>query len=278
MMKQCEIRYVNIDEEINLSPDMREQIRRNIAKDTLGIVNQISEDVTPSKTIYAKYIKRSIDLCVALIAIIATLPINVVLGIFTYFDVGRPVFFMQDRVGKDLKLFKIIKFRNMNNRTDKYGNLLPGKDRVTEFGKFVRKTSLDELLNFWSILKGDMSLIGPRPLVSAYTEAMSERHKKRYLVRPGLECPDIRSIYKERTWATQFENDVWYVENVCFQTDIKMFIALFKAVFNSKSSSMRGAAIRGSFMGYNADGTSINSQRVPAKYVEKENGEELQAV
>ena len=144
--------------------------------------------------------------------------------------------------------------------------LLPAKERVTKFGRFVRKTSLDELLNFWSILKGDMSLIGPRPLVDAYTNSMSDRHKQRYLVRPGLECPPRKGAFI-KSWGDQFENDVWYVENVSFVVDCKLVMMLVRMVFDKKSRAMRSSATRGSFVGYYRNGESINSKQVPERYV-----------
>ena len=165
------------------------------------------------------------------------------------------------------KTFTIVKFRNMTNATDENGNLLPAKERVTKMGEFVRKTSLDELMNFWSVFKGDMSLIGPRPLATNYTSRFSDRHKRRDAVRPGLECPFLTPADHKRTWTEQFENDIYYVENLSFKLDVRMVIALFKAVFERRSSSMRGAALRGSFVGYYADGSSINSKHVPEKYV-----------
>ena len=140
------------------------------------------------------------------------------------------------------KTFTLVKFRNMTNATDENGNLLPANQRVTKMGEFVRKTSLDELMNFWSVFKGDMSLIGPRPLATNYTSRFSERHKRRDAVRPGLECPFLTPSDHKRTWTEQFENDIYYVENLSFKLDVRMVIALFKAVFDRKSSSMRGAA------------------------------------
>ena len=153
----------------------------------------------------------------------------------------------------------------MTNETDEQGNLLPPAQRVTKFGRFVRKSSLDELMNFWSIFKGDMSLIGPRPLPFEYQDYYSERHRMRYAVRPGLECP-ILHPKESLTWADQFENDVYYVENVSFTLDLKMAFLLIKMVFSKKSSSMRGSAVRGSFLGYHRDGSSINSQMVEEHY------------
>lgn len=257
---------IDIDKGNTLRPEIRTLIREEI-KINIEQINQNDQAVCVRTNLYSKYIKRFFDIMISGTALLVLMPVNAVLAICAFFDVGRPIFFLQERVGKDMKKFKIVKFRNMNNKTDEFGNLLPGKDRVTKFGKFVRKTSLDELLNFWSILKGDMSIIGPRPLVSAYTDYLSDRHKMRYSVRPGLECPMIFAAEHGKTWADQFENDIWYVENISLLTDIKMMIALVKAVFNRKSSAARAEATRGSFMGYHPDGTSINSKCVPEEYI-----------
>lgn len=258
--------YIDIDKGETLQPEIRTRIREEIKKNVVQI-NQNDKAVCVSTNLYSKYIKRMFDIAIAGTALLVLMPVNAVLAICTFFDVGRPIFFLQERVGKDLKKFTLVKFRNMNNKTDEFGNLLPGKDRVTRFGKFVRKTSLDELLNFWSIFKGDMSIIGPRALVPAYTDYLSDRHKMRYSVRPGLECPMIFSSEHGKTWTDQFENDIWYVENVSLLTDIKMMIALVRAVFNRKSSAVRAAAVRGSFMGYHPDGSSIDSKYVPEQYI-----------
>ena len=259
---------VNIDEmqEFN-DPSMRVRLSGIIAADTLDTVNRNSKPAAPRKSFYTKYGKRMFDIVFSGCALIVTAPINLVLAVATFFDVGKPIFFRQERPGMNGKVFTIIKFRNMTNATDENGNLLPAKERVTKIGEFVRKTSLDELMNFWSVFKGDMSLIGPRPLAMNYTSRFSERHKRRDAVRPGLECPFLTPADHKRTWTEQFENDIYYVENLSFKLDVRMVIALFKAVFDRKSSSMRGSALRGSFVGYYADGSSINSQHVPEKYV-----------
>lgn len=204
-------------------------------------------NVVVNQSFYARYIKRILDICVALIAIIVTMPINIVIAIITYFDVGRPIFFRQIRIGKDLKPFTITKFRNMREIYGSDGKPLPAEKRVTRFGKFVRKTSLDELLNFWSILKGDMSLIGPRPLLEDYIPYYTERQLMRHAVRPGLECPPLKTRNHTRSWEEQFEDDIWYVENISFLTDCRLLFALIKLVFNKKEIHRRSDAIRGRF-------------------------------
>lgn len=256
-------------EKSELTKAMRWRIADYLAEERLEEVNNHCEDVVLKNTIYIRYIKRLIDIVVSLIALIITFPINFVIGIVTFFDVGRPVFFKQTRIGKDGKPFEIIKFRNMKNTVDERGELLPASQRVTKFGKFVRKTSLDELLNFWSILKGDMSLIGPRPLVPEYIHRYNKRHRMRLAVRPGLECPPRELNGHVWTWQEQFENDVWYVENVSFLTDCKMMINLIKFALDRKSATARASVQRGIFMGYSLDGIAINLDGVPQEYVNR---------
>ena len=268
-MKEKE-EYINLIDIKKISYQLLfDNVAKVISDDTLDIVNKNDKPVRYRQTFYVKYIKRIFDIIISGIILIITLPINFILMIITYFGVGFPIIFKQKRIGKDGKLFDLIKFRNMTNEKNQFGLLLPAEQRVTKIGKFVRKTSFDELLNFWSIFKGDMSLIGPRPLAVQYNDRYSERHKKRTYVKPGLECPRIYHSEYGNTWAAQFENDIYYVENVSFILDLKMCLALFFMVFNKKTSKMRGCANRGCFVGYNKDGSSINSLKVPKHYVEK---------
>ena len=197
-------------------------------------------DLKVVDTFYVKYVKRAIDVMIALPAVIVTFPVNLVIGIVTLFDVGRPIFFSHERPGLGEKPFTMVKFRNMTNDTDAEGNLLPPNERVTKFGRFVRKTSLDELLQFWLILKGEMSIIGPRPLLMSYLPRYDTRQHKRHAVKPGLECPMPYYSSEGTSWAERIENDVWYVEHVGFKTDIIMMLRLVKLVFNSKRSEIRG--------------------------------------
>ncbi|MCI8598166.1 MAG: sugar transferase [Lachnospiraceae bacterium] len=262
--------YINLNEVENQYSrvEFYRRVARLIKCSTLDYVNAHSKEVHPKISFYSKYGKRFLDIVISLLALIFTLPCNLLIAIITFFDVGCPIIFKQQRLGKNGKEFTLVKFRNMTNEQGKNGELLPAEQRVTKFGYFVRRTSLDELLNFWSILKGDMSLIGPRPLEIVYNERYSERHKMRMAVRPGLECPLLYDIDHKITWYEQFENDIYYVENLSFFLDVKMFFRLVKMVFDKKNNSMRGASMRGGFMGYSKDGMTINSQSVPIKYVE----------
>ena len=251
-----------------LTKDMRWHIADRLAEERLDKVNQIVKEAHPRNTIYSRYIKRGLDIIFASIALILTLPINFVMLIITFFDVGLPIFFHQDRLGKNGKLFRLTKFRNMRNTRDKRGELLPAEKRVTKFGKFARKMSLDELLNFWSIFKGDMSLIGPRPLVPEYKHRLNKRHYQRMAARPGLECPPRNKLDHVWTWQEQFENDIWYIENLSFLTDCKMAWNLVRFAFDRKSTNARANVKRGIFCGYDYDGTAITYNQLQEELID----------
>ena len=236
-------------------------------KNFLQHTNDISAEVHPKNSLYTRYIKRLIDIVVSLMVLIVTLPINLIIGVITFFDVGRPIFFAQARTGKDGKVFVLIKFRNMNNKTDENGELLAPGERVTKMGRIWRKTSLDELLNFVSILKGDMSIIGPRPLPVEYYGWMSDRHRHRNDVRPGLECPSINTNKKYETWQDRYENDVLYVEQCSFLLDIKLIYRMFSLVFFPSKHRERGN--QGFFMGYDENGIAVRWENVPQKTLDE---------
>ncbi len=252
-----------------LTKAMRWQIADWLAEDRLPEVNAKVEPAYFKETFYSKYIKRLIDILVSAAVLIVTLPINLIIAVVTFFDVGRPIFFKQKRIGKDGKEFTIIKFRNMTFATDEQGELLPPGQRITKWGRFVRATSLDELLNFWSILKGDMSLIGPRPLPPEYLGRYNSRHIMRLAVKPGLECPPHIRIKHVRTWTEQFEDDVWYVEHISFKTDCFMIMRLVQYALDRRNSTARGGAKRGIFMGYDFNGNAIKLEDVPQEYIER---------
>ena len=243
----------------------KEQIIAEMAKrDNLEKVNKNSMHVYPRDSIYEKYIKRILDIFIALPLNIVLLPVYIVLSIF--FDLGRPVIFKQKRTGKNGKEFNLIKFRSMTNEKSNKGNLLPEKERITRLGHIIRKYSLDELISFWLVLKGDMSLIGPRPLPVTFEERYSNRHKMRCAVKPGLECPSINTDGHVRLYQEQFENDIWYVENVSFIVDCKMVFGLVKMVFNHKERSDHAQVGGGAFIGYDDNGQAFSMRRIPEKY------------
>lgn len=248
---------------------MRMEMADYIRRDNLDAVNAACAAAKPRDTFYTRYGKRGLDIVFGGAAFIVTLPINAVIGACTFFDVGRPIFFKMERPGKDGKPFTLVKFRNMRDERDKNGDLLLGSQRVTKFGKVMRRTSLDELLNFWSIVKGDMSIIGPRPLTMGYVQRYNKRHAARMAVRPGLECPILGDVDRSYTWDEQFENDVWYVENVSFATDVKMCLGVAKLAFSKKATKSRAGAAKRGFMGYDPDGKTISLDHVPEKYVDE---------
>lgn len=248
----------------SLISNEEEHVAKLLRDKYLEHTNDISAAVNPKDTFYTRYGKRILDILISFPAFVILLPFNIIFGICTFFDVGRPIFFKQTRVGKDGKQFTMIKFRNMNNKTDADGKLLPPSQRVTKFGKFMRKLSLDELLNFWSVLKGDMSIIGPRPQPVVFYERMSDRHKRRTAVRPGLECPRVIQLDYVDTCRYQrtFENDIWYVEHVSLLQDIRMVFLLVKMVF---SFGKRGEQAAGEgvsyFVGYDEDGHAMSMNK-----------------
>jgi len=250
-----------------LSLSDKSEIAGYIKRDNLDIVNRSVKKVYPRISFYTRYGKRILDFCIALIGFMLSLPINLIIAFITLFDVGNPIIFKQSRIGKNEKRFNIYKFRNMTNERDANGELLPPDKRVTRWGKFVRKTSLDELLNFVSILNGSMSIIGPRPLLDYYAERLNDRHKSIYLVRPGLECPTINPVDHALSWQERLDNYVWYVENCSLLVDIKLCFRIVALVLNRKETKIRSEATHGGFLGYDKEGNVIYTKSVPDEYV-----------
>lgn len=240
-------------------------VAKVLAENNLKIVNSSCKEVCPKKSFYTKYGKRMFDLAISFVALIILLPINIIISFITLIDVGRPILFHQKRVGYKERIFIITKFRNMTDKRDKEGELLPPSKRVTKFGLFIRKYSLDELLNFFNVLKGDMSIIGPRPILEEYLDRYNNRHIMRHELRPGLECPMIKET-RRNTWLDQFENDIYYIENVSLVLDIKMLFKLVKMVFGNENSISRDNGMRDTFLGYDSQGMTIGSSDVPAEY------------
>lgn len=203
--------------------------------------------VHPRISFYSQYGKRALDIILSLIALIPALPIMGVISILVLLDVGRPVLFPMYRPGKNGKVFRIFKFHDLNDKKDKNGNLLSPELRVTKIGKVLRATSLDELPQLINILRGDMSIIGPRPLLRQYLPGYTDRQMMRHAVRPGLECPAMVKRDHPRTWEEQFEDDVWYVENVSFAVDVKMLFGILRMVFDRSDVNRRSEASRQGF-------------------------------
>lgn len=177
---------------------------------------------------YQKYIKRLLDIILSLIAIIITLPIFLITGILVLIFLGKPVIFRQKRPGKKEKIFTMYKFRTMSNKKDKDGNLLPDELRLTKLGKFLRKTSLDEIPEFINILKGDMSFVGPRPLLVNYLPYYTEEEHHRHDVRPGLTGLAQVNGRNLLDWDDKFKKDLEYVNKVTFIGDMKI---IFKTIY-----------------------------------------------
>ncbi len=182
-------------------------------------------------SIYAKYVKRAIDLFISIVSLILFWWVYAILAVAVAINLGTPVLFAQDRPGKDGIIFKLYKFRSMSNAKDENGNLLPDKDRLNKFGRILRSTSLDELPELFNILKGDMSLIGPRPLLVRYLKQYNEYENRRHEVRPGLTGLAQVSGRNAATWKERFQKDVEYVDNISFALDVKIFFLTIKEVF-----------------------------------------------
>lgn len=187
---------------------------------------------------YGNFLKRFFDIVISLIILIAFCWLFVIVAILVRIKLGGPVIFTQARPGRDEKVFKLYKFRSMTNEKDDEGNLLPDEIRLTKFGKFLRITSLDELPEFINILKGDMSFIGPRPLLVKYLPYYTERERLRHSVRPGLTGYAQVHGRNEITWEKKFELDCWYVEHLSFVTDIKIIADTIKVVLSHDGVSL----------------------------------------
>ena len=203
---------------------------------------------------YAKYIKRPQDFLCALLAIIVLSPIMIITAILVRVKLGSPVLFTQDRPGKNEKIFKLYKFRTMTDGKDKDGNLLPDEVRLTSFGKKLRSTSLDELPELINILKGDMAVVGPRPLLVRYIPLYNEHQKHRHDVRPGFtgyaQCNGRNAI----SWEEKFDLDVYYTKNLTLFMDIKIIIKTVKVVLFREGISSETSVTMEEFRGSSNEG------------------------
>ena len=184
---------------------------------------------------YKHFFKLVLDFTISACALIIIWPILLFITIFLHFaNRGAGAFFTQERPGKDEKIFKLIKFKSMTDECDEHGNLLPDSKRLTKIGRFIRATSIDELPQLVNVLKGEMSLIGPRPLLPRYLPYYTERERLRHSVRPGITGWAQVHGRNNTTWETMLENDVWYVEHLSFSLDVKIFFLTIKNVLISK--------------------------------------------
>ena len=201
---------------------------------------------------YKHFFKRFFDFWISLIALICISPILLIITIWLHFaNKGAGAFFFQDRPGKNAKIFKVIKFKTMTDERDAEGNLLPDEARLTKVGKFVRSTSIDELPQLINVLKGDMALIGPRPLLVQYLPLYSKEQARRHEVRPGIsgwaQCHGRNAI----SWAEKFKLDVWYVEHVSLKTDLIVVWLTIQKVLKRADISEQGHATMEVFNGHN---------------------------
>lgn len=201
---------------------------------------------------YRNCLKRFLDFWIALIVLIAISPLLLVVTIWLHFaNQGAGVFFTQERPGKNARIFKIIKFKTMTDERDADGNLLPDEQRLTKVGSWVRSTSIDELPQLFNVLKGDMSLIGPRPLLVEYLPLYSKEQARRHEVRPGIsgwaQCHGRNAI----SWTEKFRLDVWYVDHVSLKTDVEIVWITIRKVLRRADISEQGFATMESFNGKN---------------------------
>lgn len=202
--------------------------------------------------IYRDCVKRVLGFCIALVAIICLSPLFLVVTIWLHFaNKGAGAFFLQERPGRNGKIFKIIKYKTMTDERDASGKLLPDAQRLTRVGRFVRSTSIDELPQLFNVLKGDMALIGPRPLLVQYLPLYSPEQARRHEVRPGItgwaQCHGRNTL----SWTEKFKLDVWYVDHCSFMTDVKVILTTIKKVIVRDGISQDGQATMESFNGNN---------------------------
>lgn len=198
---------------------------------------------------YDRLIKRMIDLILSGIALLILSPVYLILAILVRVKLGSPVLFSQKRPGKNEKVFRMYKFRSMTDERDANGDLLPDEERLTHFGAMLRATSLDELPELWNIFKGDMSIVGPRPLLVRYLPRYNERQRRRHEVRPGLTGWAQVNGRNAISWEQKFEYDVEYVEKESFLFDVKILFMTVGKVLHRSGISQEGSATMEEFMG-----------------------------
>src|SRR5574344_2046861 len=201
---------------------------------------------------YKKFFKRFFDFCISFVVLLIIGWFLIIIAIWLHFaNKGSGAFFLQQRPGKNAKIFKVIKFKTMTDERDAHGNLLPDEKRLTKVGKFVRSTSIDELPQLINVLKGDMALIGPRPLLVQYLPLYSKEQMRRHEVRPGIsgwaQCHGRNTI----SWTEKFNLDVWYVDHCSLLTDLKVIFITIKKVLVRAGISAEGQATMEAFNGHN---------------------------
>lgn len=198
---------------------------------------------------YKKYIKRFLDLVLSLIALIILIPLMTIIAILVRIKLGRPIIFKQKRPGKDEKIFTLYKFRTMTDKRDENGNLLPDSERLTKFGKMLRSTSLDELPELFNILKGEMAIVGPRPLLVEYLPLYNKEQRHRHDVRPGLTGLAQINGRNSLSWEEKFKDDIIYIKNITFVNDVKIFFKTIRKVLKKEGIAQEGSATMDKFKG-----------------------------
>lgn len=206
---------------------------------------------------YRKYFKRMFDVILSVLALIILSPVMLVVAILVRVNLGSPVIFCQERPGKDEKIFKMYKFRSMTDKCDENGELLPDEVRLTKFGKLLRSTSLDELPELWNIVKGDMSLVGPRPLLVKYLPLYNEEQARRHHVRPGLTGLAQVNGRNAISWEEKFKLDVEYVDGVSLIGDVKVVFGTVGKVLIKENINTSSDNTMGFFMGTDLDNERI---------------------
>ena len=197
---------------------------------------------------YAKYIKRILDLILSLMALIVLMPLMIIIGILVRINLGSPIIFKQKRPGKNEKIFTLYKFRTMTDKRDIDGNLLPDEYRLTKFGKFLRSTSLDELPELINIIKGDMAIVGPRPLLVEYLPYYTEEEKHRHDVRPGLTGLAQVNGRNAISWEEKLKYDTEYIKKISFYSDLKIIFKTIKKTINREDILMGNEFVVGKFI------------------------------
>ena len=199
--------------------------------------------------LYEKYVKRPLDLVLSSLAFVLLSPVLIIIALLIKIDMGSPVIFKQRRIGLQDKEFTIYKFRSMTDTRDKNGIFLPDDMRLTRLGRFIRKTSIDELPSLVNIIKGDMAIIGPRPLPVRYISRYTPEQRRRHEIRPGLSDPATVNGRNSQSWEQQFAEDIWYVDHVSFLTDVKTIGKTIQIVLNHRGIVAEDGGARGEFIG-----------------------------
>ena len=201
--------------------------------------------------LYRKYLKRFFDFTLSLLLLIFTSPLIIIISIILYITNKGEIFFIQPRPGKNEKIFFIIKFKTMNEKKNENSELLPDDERITRIGKIIRKTSIDELPQLINVLKGDLSLVGPRPLLVDYLPLYNELQRRRHKVKPGITGWAQINGRNAISWLEKFKYDVWYVDNISLFLDIKILVLTFVKVFKSEGVNSSDSSTMEAFTGKN---------------------------